>query len=54
MDNRYTVPGRAVIRKEVDKVVIELKAKTSSFLLLWHIKAWSARYLHILEVNGNN
>ena len=33
MDSRYTVPGRVAIGKEIDKVVIELKAKISSFVL---------------------
>jgi len=33
MDSGYTVPGRGAIGKEIDKVVIELKAKIGSFLL---------------------
>ena len=33
MDNRFVVPGRSVVGKELDKVLIELKAKIGSFLL---------------------
>lgn len=32
LDSRYKVPGRAVITKEVEKVLIEIKAKASTFL----------------------
>ena len=32
MDRRYTVPGRAAIGNEIEKVVIELNAKIGSFL----------------------
>ena len=31
MDSWYTVPGRVVIGKEIEKVVIESKAKIGSF-----------------------
>ena len=33
MDSHYIVPGRVAIGKELHKVVIELEAKISSFLL---------------------
>ena len=32
LDSRYKVPGRAVITKEVEKVLIEIKARASTFL----------------------
>lgn len=57
MDSRYIVQGRVAIRKELDKVVIELKAKISSFLLevnksricvdIWSKRGMSSFYLGI-------
>lgn len=57
MDSRYIVPGQVAIGKELDKVVIELKAKISSFLLevnksricvdIWSKKGMSSFYLGI-------
>ena len=57
MDSRYIVPGRVAIGKELDKVVIELKAKISSFLLeankisicvdIWSKRGMSSSYLGI-------
>ena len=32
MDNRYPVPGRSSIQKELDQVMIELKAKVSAYI----------------------
>lgn len=32
LDKRYQVPGRSVITKELQQVVIELKAKASTFI----------------------
>ena len=32
MDNRYPVPGRSSIQKELDQIMIELKAKVSAYI----------------------
>lgn len=57
MDRRYTVPGRAAIRNEIEKVVIELKAKIGSFLQeskkisicadIWSKKGMTSSYLGV-------
>ena len=57
MDNRYEVPGRWFIGKEIDKVFIELKAKIGSYLQeanrisicadIWSKKGMSSSYLGI-------
>ena len=57
MDNRFVVPGRSVVGKELDKVLIELKAKIGSFLLeankmsicvdIWSKKGMTSSYLGI-------
>ena len=57
LDGRYTMPGRAAMMKEIDKVVIELKAKISSYLQeaskvsicadIWSKKGMTSSYLGI-------
>ena len=57
MDSSYPVPGRVAIGKELDKVMIELKAKISSYLLeankisicadIWSKKGMSSSYLGV-------
>ena len=57
MDSRYTVPGRAAIGKEIEKVVIELKANIGSFLQeskkisicadIWSKKGMTSSYLGV-------
>ena len=57
MDSRFVVPGRSVVGKELDKVLIELKAKIGSYLLeankvsicvdMWSKKGMTSSYLGI-------
>lgn len=57
MDNCFVVPGRSVVGKELNKVLIELKAKIGSFLLeankmsicvdIWSKKGMTSSYLGI-------
>ena len=50
-DSHFVVPARSVIGKEIDKVLIELKAKIGSYLLEAHkisicVDIWSKRECH--------
>ena len=57
VDSRYTIPGRAAMGRELNKVMIELKAKISSYLLeankvsitadIWTKKGMSSSYLGV-------
>ena len=57
MDARFSMPGRSAISKEIDKVVIELKAKIGAYLLearkisicadIWTKRGMSSSYLGI-------
>ena len=57
LDSRYKVPGRKVLNQEMEKVLIEIKAKASTFIQeaakvsicadIWSKKGLSASFLGI-------